>query len=111
MTRNQLFAGLCAVLGGVAILRASPAAQAAAPGGGRLIANNTPKLAPAAKNLGPASPSTTIDLGIWLNLHNRSELDSLARELYDPSSPNYRNWLGLKDFMARSRPRGRRKDG
>jgi subtilase family serine protease len=60
---------------------------------GQVVANTTPPYVATAKNLGPADPSTTIDVSIWLNLHNRGALDTLAGQLYNPTSPNYRHWL------------------
>jgi subtilase family serine protease len=60
---------------------------------GQVVANTTPPYVATSRNLGPADPSTTIDVSIWLNLHNRSTLDTLAGQLYNPSSPNYRHWL------------------
>jgi subtilase family serine protease len=71
---------------------------------GQLVANTTPQYVSTAKNLGPADPSTTIDVSIWLNLHNRSMLDTLAGQLYDPSSPNYRHWLKPSDIIANFAP-------
>src|ERR1039457_4487539 len=56
---------------------------------GQLLANTTPLYVSTASSLGPAHPTKTIELSIWLNLHNRSMLDTLAKQLYDPSSPNY----------------------
>lgn len=74
---------------------------------GQLVANTTPKYVSTAKNLGPTDPSTTIDVSIWLNLHNRSTLDTLAGQLYDPSSPNYRHWLKPSDITANFAPSAR----
>lgn len=72
--------------------------------GGQLISNNTPKFVGSAKNLGPESPSAIIDVSIWLKLHSRAELDSLAEELYDPNSTNYRRWLDNSAFAAKFAP-------
>jgi subtilase family serine protease len=80
------------------------AAQGTVSAGGQRIANNTPKFAAGAKNMGPVDPSSTIDVSIWLNVHNRSELDSLAEDLYNPKSPNFRHWLAKSDFVARFAP-------
>ena len=79
-------------------------AQAAVPAGGQSIANNTPKFVATSKNMGPVSPTSIIDVSIWLNVHNRSELDSVAEDLYNPESPNYRHWLAKSDFVARFAP-------
>jgi Pro-kumamolisin, activation domain len=57
-----------------------------------------------AKNLGTEDPSETIEVSIWLNLHNRSVLDALAGDLYNPDSPNYRHWLSRADISAKFAP-------
>jgi subtilase family serine protease len=104
MTKSKHFASFCRIFGLLLSGFALGAAQNPVPAVGRFIGNNTPKFASAAKSLGPENPSATIDLSIWLNLHNRGELDSLARELYDPNSPNYRNWLNPNEFIGRFAP-------
>jgi len=71
---------------------------------GRLIAHNTPSYVFTAKNLGTEDPSKTIEVSIWLNPHNRSELDALAEQLYDRTSPNYRHFLSRAQFAARFAP-------
>jgi subtilase family serine protease len=76
----------------------------AATSAGSLIANNTPRFVATAKNLGPANPAETIDVAIWLNPHNRAELDTLAEELYDPLSSHYHDWLKPADIAARFAP-------
>jgi subtilase family serine protease len=95
-------ARLCVVaLAGLAVatlLTSSAAAQA-----GR-IANNTPGYVATAKNLGTADPSMTIEVSIWLNLHNRGQLDALAQQLYDRTSPNYRHFLNRAQIAARFAP-------
>jgi subtilase family serine protease len=69
-----------------------------------VIENNTPRFFSRAKDLGPEDSSKVIDVTIWLKLHNHSGFDSLAAELYDPTSPHYRNWLTRTDFSARFAP-------
>jgi subtilase family serine protease len=79
-------------------------AQSAFSADGQSIANNTPKFVATAKKLGPANSAETIDVGIWLNPHNRAEMDTLAEELYNPASPSYHNWLAPADIVARFAP-------
>ncbi|WP_180541791.1 S53 family peptidase [Nevskia soli] len=71
---------------------------------GQRVPNTTPPYVATAKNLGPADPTATIDVSIWLNIHNRSQLDALAAQLYNPSSPNYRHWLKPADLIAQFAP-------
>jgi subtilase family serine protease len=65
---------------------------------GQLVAHNTPNFVATAKNLGAEDPTKVIEVSIWLNPHNRSELDELATQLYDPSSSNYQHWLKRSDL-------------
>jgi subtilase family serine protease len=69
-----------------------------------VIANNTPKFVATGKNLGPVDPHSTIDVSIWLNVRNRSELDAVAADLYNPKSADYRRWLSKGEFVARFAP-------
>jgi len=71
---------------------------------GQLVPNTVPRFVSTATNLGPADPTATIDVSIWLNLHNRDGLDALAAQLYDRSSPNYRKWLKPSDISAQFGP-------
>jgi subtilase family serine protease len=65
---------------------------------GQYITNNTPGFVTTAKNLGPANASETIDVSIWLKLPNREALDALVTQLYDRTSPQYRNWFKPSDI-------------
>jgi subtilase family serine protease len=71
---------------------------------GRVIAHNTPSYVATAKNLGTEDPSKTIEVSIWLNPHNRGEMDALARQLYDRTSSNYRQFLKRAQIAARFAP-------
>jgi subtilase family serine protease len=67
---------------------------------GQLIQNSTPPFVRTAHKIGPADPSETIEITLWLNVHNRQQLDSVAKELYDRSSPHYRAWLKFSEIAA-----------
>ncbi len=67
---------------------------------GMLIKNNTPPFVRTAREIGPADPSQTIEITLWLNVHNRQQLDSVAEDLYDPNSPHYRAWLSFSQIAA-----------
>jgi len=71
---------------------------------GEFIGHNTPSYVASAKNLGTVDPSKTIEVSLWLNLHNRGEMDALARDLYDRTSPAYRHWLTRSQIAARFAP-------
>jgi subtilase family serine protease len=80
------------------------AARPASAAIGKFVAHNTPSYVATAKNLGTEDPSKTIEVSIWLNPHNRGEMDALARDLYDRTSPNYRHWLTRSQIAARFAP-------
>jgi subtilase family serine protease len=71
---------------------------------GKYVTHNTPNYVATAKNLGTVDASKVIEVSIWLNPHNRAELDTLARQLYDKTSPNYRHFLNHQQFAARFAP-------
>lgn len=85
-------------------LAAMASAQNAGSVSGRPIENNTPRFVSTAKNLGQANPTETIEVAVWLKLHNRDELDKLAEDLYDPTSSHYQDWLKPADIAARFGP-------
>ena len=71
---------------------------------GRYIAHNTPRYVASAKNLGTENPSKTIEVSLWLNAHNRAEMDQLAQRLYDRNSPSYRHFLTRSQVASRFAP-------
>ncbi len=77
---------------------------AATAASGMVVAHNTPRYVTSAKNLGAEDPAKVIEVSIWLQLHNRSQFDALAKSLYDPKSANYRHWLKSKDVAVRFGP-------
>lgn len=70
---------------------------------GQLIAHNTPRYVATSKKVGAENPAKSIEISVWLNLHNRAGLDALAEQLYDRTSPNYHHWLKPAD-LARFAP-------
>jgi subtilase family serine protease len=84
-------------LAGLAFLGPSATAQ--------VMVQNTPSfVAGGAKNLGPEDPAKTMEISIWLQPHNRAELDALAESLYDKTSPAYGKFLTHREFAARFAP-------
>src|ERR1700722_10802017 len=77
---------------------------AASASDGQYIANNTPRFVTTAQTLGATDPSLTVHVSVWLNLHNRDELDALAKELYKSTSSEYRHWLKSAEVAARFGP-------
>jgi subtilase family serine protease len=72
--------------------------------GSPAIANNTPAYVSSAQKLGPEDPRKVIEVSIWLQPHNRAQLDALAESLYDKSSPNYRHWLKASGLRTKFAP-------
>lgn len=71
---------------------------------GGFVVGNTPSFITTAKNLGRANSAEVMDVMVWLNPHNRAELDSLAEDLYEPASSRYHDWLKPSDIAARFAP-------
>lgn len=75
-------------------------ARIASSAAGQFIRNDTPPFVRTAHKIGPADPSETIDITVWLNIHNAQQLDTVADELYDPSSSHYHAWLSFSQIVA-----------
>ncbi len=71
---------------------------------GQFVAHSTPSYVATAKNLGTEDPTKTIEVSIWLNLHNRGEMDEVARQLYDRTSPSFRHFLNRSEIAQRFAP-------
>jgi subtilase family serine protease len=71
---------------------------------GVTITDNRPKFTATARNLGPVEPESQIEVSIWLKPHNKADLDAVARDLYDPKSPNFKHWLSRAEFASRYAP-------
>jgi len=57
-----------------------------------------------AKVIGALPPEQLLNVSIVLPLRNQSELTSLLSRLYDPSSPDYRHFLGVEQFTEQFGP-------
>jgi subtilase family serine protease len=57
-----------------------------------------------AARVGPMPNNQRLRLAIMLPLHNRDELTSLLKRLYDRSSPDYRHFLTVAQFAERFAP-------
>jgi subtilase family serine protease len=71
---------------------------------GRFIAHNTPNYVATAANLGTEDPTKVIEVSVWLNPRNPGELDALASQLYDPTSPKFRHFLTRNQIATRFAP-------
>src|SRR5436853_2174557 len=66
----------------------------------RHVPEATTRMAP----LGPLPPGTPIDLVVGLPLRNAAELDALMRDIYEPSSPRFRQFLSPQEYTERFCP-------
>jgi xanthomonalisin len=57
-----------------------------------------------AKLLGAADPGARMKLAVALPLRAEAALDAVLRDIYDPTSPNYRHYLSVAEFTARFGP-------
>ena len=57
-----------------------------------------------AQYLGPLPATHSVRLVLTLPLRNQAELDSFLKEVYDPSSASYRQFLTVEEFTARFGP-------
>jgi len=55
--------------------------------------------------VGRFASSNQLELTIGLNLQNRAALTNLLREIYDPNSPNYHQYLSPEQFAAKFGPK------
>jgi subtilase family serine protease len=58
----------------------------------------------AAKPIGQLPPDQTMTLDVVLPLRDPAGLNSFLKELYDPSSPSYRQFLTVPEFTAKFGP-------
>jgi len=68
------------------------------------LQGNIPRYVANASVLGHEDSAKVVEVSIWLHLRNRAGLDGLAQELYDPSSPRFRQWLKASEIMTRFAP-------
>ncbi len=68
------------------------------------LSGNTPGWVNNAQNLGAADPNQTIDLTVWLKLHNEDKLQQQLHDLYTPGNGSYHKWLSQADFNANYSP-------
>ena len=86
------------------VIAMSCALLSASTPGGKLVTNSTPSYVATAKNLGAEDSAKVIEVSIWLQLHNRSQFDTLTQSLYDRSSPNYHHWLKPSEIATHFAP-------
>jgi subtilase family serine protease len=68
------------------------------------ITGNTPGWVNKAQNLGATDATQTIDLTVWLKLHNEGQLQKQLHDLYTPGSGSYHQWVSQSQFNANYSP-------
>ncbi|MBV9302706.1 MAG: S8/S53 family peptidase [Acidobacteriaceae bacterium] len=104
MSNKKIFAALNVTVGFVLAGSAFGVARNGPTVSGQFIADNTPGFIKTAKKLGPEDSSKIIEVAMWLNSRNQSEMDALAGELYNRESVNYHRWLKPAEFGERFAP-------
>ena len=64
----------------------------------RVLHGHLPALASVARRLGEPPPTQELTLDLGLPLRNQVELANLLNRLYDPASPQFRQFLTAKEF-------------
>jgi subtilase family serine protease len=99
-----LIVGLVATLAIVAGASARFAFAASNSQSSFTIGGNTPGWVSKAQNLGAADATQTIDLTVWLKLHNEGQLQKQLHDLYTPGSSSYHQWLSQNTFNVNYSP-------
>jgi pseudomonalisin len=82
---------------GIAVL-VSAAGQARAVGGTTVLTNDTVQNLGLATSVAPVAASRPITVGVFLTNPNQAAEDAYVKQLYDPASPNYQNFLDPDTF-------------
>ena len=89
---------MAAVFGGTLL------AVDAAPAGRVSLSGHVPAVTHRLTATGNFAATNRVSLAIGLPLHNEAALDQLIRQLYDPHSTNFHQFLSTTDFTARFGP-------
>ena len=60
--------------------------------------NLAPAIARSGVSLGLESPTAAVSGTVWLNLHNKAELDAAVKQMYIPGSPSFHKWMAVEDL-------------
>jgi kumamolisin len=69
-----------------------------------LLSSTVPGAVASAPRAGAPDPSMRLHLSVSLPLRDEAGLDAFLRDIYNPSSPNYRHYLSVADFTLRFGP-------
>jgi len=88
----------------LAVTGAAVYTSVAQPAGAVSLRGHVPAAVSRSRATGRLQGATNLNLAIGLPLRNQAALDSLLRQLYDPASPNYHQFLTPDEFTARFGP-------
>jgi uncharacterized repeat protein (TIGR01451 family) len=89
---------------GLAVSGAMTFSGAAAQPGAVALPGHVPAVLARLQPNGAPAATAEMNLAIGLPLRNQAALTNLLRQLYDPSSPNYRHYLTTEEFTAQFGP-------
>jgi len=89
---------------GLAVSGATVLTTIAQPAGMAALHGHVPAVVSRLQATGQLQGATNLNLAIGLPLRNQAALDSLLQQLYDPASPNYRQFLTPDEFTAQFGP-------
>lgn len=69
-----------------------------------LTAGSAHAASPQPEVVGPEDQNKQISVTVWLNLHNKSTLDDMVKDIYDDSSPNYHHFLTKEQYQSQFAP-------
>ena len=72
--------------------------------GRQFLHGHIPKIVSGLQPVGRLPATDRLNLAIGLPLRNETELDNLLRQIYDPASPNFRQYLTPQQFTERFGP-------
>jgi hypothetical protein len=98
-------AALCLAVPGV-LAQVAPLQQGfvAKPQGRQVLRGHVPPVTARLQSVGRLPSSTPMRVAMGLPLRNQRELDALLRQLSDPTSPHFRQYLTSGEFAARFGP-------
>ena len=88
----------------LAVTGATVYTSVAQPAGVASLRGHVPAAVSRSRAIGRLQGATNLNLAIGLPLRNQAALDSLLKQLYDPASPNYHQFLTPDEFTARFGP-------
>ncbi|HTW64055.1 MAG TPA: protease pro-enzyme activation domain-containing protein [Bryobacteraceae bacterium] len=88
----------------VLIFLAIPAQTLRAQAARQFLHGQVPEAVRVSSAVAPLAASQRMNLAVGLPLRNQQELDTLLKDLFDPSSPNFHHYLTPAQFAARFGP-------